>query len=67
MQAAVIALASDTDWAVRGQLAASLGELPQGTKESAIAAFLERHANDPVAMDAALSGLNGAEPRCWKR
>ena len=27
-----------------------------------MAAFLERHANDPVAMDAALSGLNGSEP-----
>lgn len=63
MQAAVLALASDTDWAVRGQLAASIGELPVGTKESAVAAFLERHANDPVAMDAALSGLNGLEPR----
>ena len=63
MQAAVLALATDTDWAVRGQLAASLGELPQGTRESALAAFLERHATDPVAMDAALSGMNGAEPR----
>lgn len=63
MQSAVLALATDTDWAVRGQLAASLGELPQGTKESALATFLERHASDPVAMDAALSGMNGLEPR----
>ena len=52
---------SDTDWAVRGQLAASLGELPHGAKEIAMAAFLERHALDPVAMDAALSGLSGSE------
>jgi mono/diheme cytochrome c family protein/glucose/arabinose dehydrogenase len=63
IQAAVFALGTDADWAVRGQLAASLGELPQGTKESALAAFLERHASDPVAMDAALSGMNGLEPR----
>jgi mono/diheme cytochrome c family protein len=63
MQAAVLALATDADWSVRGQLAASIGELPQGTKESALATFLERHANDPVAMDAALSGMNGAEPQ----
>ena len=61
MQAAVVALASDPDWVVRDQLAASLGELPQGPKESALAAFLERNASDPVAMDAALSGLKGSE------
>ena len=61
MQAAVVALSSDTDWAVREQLAASLGELPRGAKEIALAAFLERHALDPVAMDAALSGLRGSE------
>jgi mono/diheme cytochrome c family protein/glucose/arabinose dehydrogenase len=62
VRTSVLALVSDPDWAVRDQLAASLGELPQGTKEGAMAAFLERHANDPVAMDAALSGLNGSEP-----
>jgi glucose/arabinose dehydrogenase len=62
MLTAVLALMPDPDWAVREQLAASLGELPQATKETALAAFLERYANDPVAMDAALSGLNGSEP-----
>ena len=66
MLTAVLALVPDPDWAVREQLAASLGELAQTTKETtketAIAAFLERYANDPVAMDAALSGLNGSEP-----
>ena len=61
MQAAVLALTSDPDWAVREQLAASLGELPPGAKETSIVAFLERHAVDPVAMDAALSGLSGVE------
>ena len=61
MQSAVMALAGDADWAVRGQLAASIGELPRGTKEAAIAAVLERNALDPVAMDAALSGLRGSE------
>ena len=62
MLTAVLALMPDPDWAVREQLAASLGELPQSTKETALATFLERDANDPVAMDAALSGLNGSEP-----
>jgi mono/diheme cytochrome c family protein/glucose/arabinose dehydrogenase len=61
MLTAVLALMPDPDWAVREQLAASLGELPQSPKETAMAAFLERHANDPVAMDAALSGLKGSE------
>ena len=62
MATAVLALMPDPDWAVREQLAASLGELPhRATKETAMAAFLERYANDPVAMDAALSGLNGSE------
>jgi mono/diheme cytochrome c family protein/glucose/arabinose dehydrogenase/HEAT repeat protein len=58
---AVLALLPDPDWAVREQLAASLGELPPGTKETAMVALLERDANDPVAMDAALSGLKGSE------
>ncbi|HMC78775.1 MAG TPA: c-type cytochrome [Vicinamibacterales bacterium] len=61
MRTAVLAMMADTDWAVREQLAASLGELPAATKEAAMAAFLERHAGDPVAMDAALSGLASSE------
>jgi mono/diheme cytochrome c family protein/glucose/arabinose dehydrogenase len=61
MLTAVLALMTDPDWAVREQLAASLGELPQTPKETAITAFLERYANDPVALDAALSGVKGSE------
>ena len=49
------------DWAVREQLAASLGELPPGPRETALASLLERHGNDPVVVDAALSGLRGSE------
>ncbi len=61
IQAAVLERQGDTDWAVRRQLAASLGALPLGVKESAVAALLARHGEDPVAVDAALSGLRGAE------
>ena len=61
IHAAVIARVDDQDWSVRRQLAASLGALPVGTREGAIARLLERHATDPVVMDAALSGLRGAE------
>jgi mono/diheme cytochrome c family protein/glucose/arabinose dehydrogenase len=58
---AVLKRLGDTDWAVRRQLAATLGELPAGSKEAAIASILERHGDDPIAMDAALSGVRGSE------
>ena len=62
VQRAVIALAADRDWAVRQQVAASLGALPAGLRERSLAAVLERHGLDPVMTDAALSGLRGLEP-----
>jgi mono/diheme cytochrome c family protein len=62
VQAAVLKLAHDPDWAVRRQLAASLGELPAGVRETALAGMLERHGDDPVTVDAALSGVRGREP-----
>jgi hypothetical protein len=58
---AVMKRLDDADWAVRRQLAATLGELPPGSKEAAIAAVLERHGDDPIAVDAALSGARGSE------
>ena len=61
IQGAVMKLLDDTDWAVRRQLAATLGELPAGSKEAAIASVLERHGDDPIAVDAALSGSRGSE------
>jgi mono/diheme cytochrome c family protein len=61
IHAAVLKLQDDPDWAVRRQLAASLGELPAGTREPALAALLMRHGGDPVVVDAAISGLRGAE------
>ena len=58
---AVLKRLDDTDWAVRRQLAATLGELPAGSKEAALATLLERNGDDPIAVDAALSGLRGSE------
>ncbi len=60
--ASVLRRLDDTDWAVRQQLAASLGALPAGPRETAVVALLERYAGDPIVMDAALSGLRGSEP-----
>jgi putative membrane-bound dehydrogenase-like protein len=62
VQAAVQKAATDGDWAVRRQLAASLGAMPGGVRETALAGLLERHGTDPVVVDAALSGLRGSEP-----
>jgi mono/diheme cytochrome c family protein/glucose/arabinose dehydrogenase len=61
IQAAVLKRLEDSDWAVRHQLAASIGTLPQGARETAAMALLERHAADPIAVDAVLSGLRGSE------
>lgn len=61
IQAAVLKRLNDTDWSVQEQLAASLGALPQGPRESALATLLAAHADDPVTLDAALSGLRGSE------
>ncbi|RPI52333.1 MAG: hypothetical protein EHM55_16765, partial [Acidobacteria bacterium] len=61
VQGDVLKRLGDTDWAVRRQLAATLGELPAQAKEAAIAAMLDRHGDDPITVDAALSGLNGSE------
>jgi len=61
LRAEVLKRLDDSDWSVREQLAASLGALPPGARETAIASLLERYADDPVALDAALSGLRGSE------
>jgi mono/diheme cytochrome c family protein len=61
IQAELLKRLDDQDWSVQEQLAASLGVLPAGPRETAITSLLERHADDPITMDAALSGLRGGE------
>jgi mono/diheme cytochrome c family protein len=61
IHAALMTRVDDEDAAVRRQLAASLGGMPPGAREDAIVSILRRHGNDPVLLDAALSGLRGAE------
>jgi mono/diheme cytochrome c family protein len=48
-------------WTVRRQLAASNGELPRPVRAQPAIAMLERYGDDPVLVDAALSGLSGSE------
>jgi len=59
--AAVEQQGEDPDWSVREQLAATLGTLPPGQREPALASLLQRHGDDPVVVDVALSGLRGSE------
>ncbi|HEY7059063.1 MAG TPA: c-type cytochrome [Vicinamibacterales bacterium] len=58
---ALIARIDDPEVAVRRQLAASLGGLPAAQRDPAIVRLLEHHADDPVTLDAALSGLRDTE------
>ena len=67
IQAVVLKKIFDVDWAVRRQLAASLGALPPGTREEAVASLLEKSGGDPVLVDAALSGIRGLEPAVIER
>jgi mono/diheme cytochrome c family protein/glucose/arabinose dehydrogenase len=59
--AAVLEKIDDEDWAVRRQLAASLGSLPPAARVEPVASLLERYADDPITMDAAISGVAGTE------
>jgi mono/diheme cytochrome c family protein len=57
----VLAMRGDSSWTVRRQLAASIGEMPAGERVSAAAAILERDGDDPIIVDALVSGLKGVE------
>jgi mono/diheme cytochrome c family protein/glucose/arabinose dehydrogenase len=61
IRARVLKHLDDPDWAVRRQLAASLGELPLTPREAALTGMLERFGNDPIIVDTVLSGLQGSE------
>jgi len=61
VQAAVLKHLEDADWSVRLQLTASLGALPAGPRERALATMLAAHGNDPITLDTATSGVRGAE------
>jgi mono/diheme cytochrome c family protein len=58
---AVAGLMDDPDAAVRRQVAASIGALPPSERTAAQVALLDRHGDDPITLDAALSGAAGRE------
>ena len=57
----VLALAGDGNWQVRVQAAATLGALPDAARTQPMIALLSVHGDDPVLVDAALSGLKANE------
>jgi mono/diheme cytochrome c family protein len=69
IQAAVLEKLGDPDWAVRHQLAATIGALPQGApaRETTALTLLERFGTDPLTVDAVLSGAAGSEGALLQR
>jgi len=61
LAAAVLRRMDDANWIVRRQLAATLGALPDNARLPALARILERYGDDPITVDAAVSGLAGQE------
>jgi mono/diheme cytochrome c family protein/glucose/arabinose dehydrogenase len=58
---AVLRRIDDPSWAVRRQLAASVGELPLPRRLKAGVAILKRYGADPITVDAVVSGMRGIE------
>ena len=67
LRAAVLKRLHDRDWAVRRQLAASLGALSASERDAAVVSLLEAHGDDPITLDAAISGLRGGEAAVTER
>jgi putative membrane-bound dehydrogenase-like protein len=61
VRAEVLERMDDPDWLVRAQFAASIGSLPPATREAVASTMLSRFGNDPIVVDATLSGLRGIE------
>ena len=60
----------DPDWAVRHQLAATLGTFRRGRparETTALVTLLERFGNDPLTVDAAAERLSGPRRRYCER
>jgi mono/diheme cytochrome c family protein/glucose/arabinose dehydrogenase len=58
---AVAPLSADVSWNVRRQVAASIGALPEEAREAAALRTFRRDGDDPIIVDAAVSGLGGLE------
>ena len=64
---AVLGRADDPSWTVRRQLAASIGELPAEARLEPAVTVLTRYGDDPILVDATISGLRGKETEVLDR
>jgi mono/diheme cytochrome c family protein len=62
LQAAVLRKMDDPNWMVRRQLAASIGEMPENARLGPAQMLLEKYGDDPITVDAVISGLPAQEP-----
>ncbi len=67
LTAKVLGLIDDPNWIVRRQLAASIGELPIAARVPPAVTILERYGDDPLTVDAAISGLRSIEGEVLSR
>ena len=63
----VLKLVEDQHWAVRRQIAATIGELPSSVRSPAAHSVLTRYGGDPITVDALISGLGGIEAEVLTR
>ena len=61
LQAAVLSQMDNSNWAVRRQVAASLGAFPAGDRLVPLSRMIVQYGDDPIIVDTAISGLSGQE------
>ncbi|HEX6068559.1 MAG TPA: c-type cytochrome [Longimicrobiaceae bacterium] len=61
MESAILALVEDPAPVVRRQVAATLGEIPEGRRIPALLAVTRRHGDDPIVADLVVSALQERE------
>ena len=67
LAAAALNLINDSNWIVRRQLAATIGELPAAARVAPATTLLERFGGDAMTVDATISSLRGMEHEVFAR
>jgi len=67
IRSSVLARMGDSNWQIRRQLAASLGEMPVDVRLTPILDMLNRYARDSITVDIAVSSIAGQESQALSR